>query len=161
MQCRCIHSLPGFTMFLIATPCEHQQSVAALAEAAARERGGGPTVGRDCQGLNRLGPSQLLKSAPAVSQICSLHFLPSMSAILTLKSILRRWRRCGHTGSHAGSNLGRSVSADGEPRALPALGRSTGQRGPHPIVVMKLLVNWSSENRNSRQLFPTPGARRE
>ena len=26
-----------------------------------------------------------------------------------------------------------------------------------PIVVMKLLVNWSSEKRSSRQLLPTPG----
>jgi hypothetical protein len=30
---------------------------------------------------------------------------------------------------------------------------------PYPMVVMKLVVNVSSEKRSSKQLFPTPGSR--
>ena len=35
-------------------------------------------------------------------------------------------------------------------------GRQREERVAHPIVVMKLVWNESSEKRSSRQLFPTP-----
>lgn len=97
----------------------------------------------------------LLFTCPAVSQICNLTFLPSIATVLILKSILHNATSDPGGG---GAVLPHSRQADGakqkgKPRAVEA-----GRRNPsaHPMVVMKLFVNWSSANRNRRQLLPTP-----
>lgn len=68
-----------------------------------------------------------------VSQICNLIRFPSSSIVLILKSILQ-------------------ISA----MKIRSCRNEQDEREVYPIVVMKLVVNESSENRSNKQLLPTP-----
>lgn len=76
----------------------------------------------------------LNRSCPAVSQICNLIRFPSSSMVLILKSILKITEELVRKKKFR---------------------RCSGVK-IYPIVVIKLGVNESSENRKSKQLFPTP-----
>ena len=78
------------------------------------------------------------RSWPAVSQICNLIHLLSSRIFLILKSILWEGK----------ASLSMSFT-DTVQHAHDSLCR-------YPIVVMKLEVKESSENRSRRQLLPTP-----
>ncbi len=80
------------------------------------------------------------RSCPAVSHICSLIHLLSSRIFFILKSMLRN--------SHTHSGLDSPVELQ--------LSLVRRMQRTHPIVVMKLDVNESSEKRRSRQLLPTP-----
>jgi hypothetical protein len=62
---------------------------------------------------------------------------------------------CGQVGAPQQRALPAAANAQGAPRPAPHIG---GRRSAYPMVVMKLGVKLSSENRSSRQLLPTPAS---
>ena len=92
------------------------------------------------------------RSWPAVSQICSLMRLPSNSIVLILKSILHKTSIEISGGEHI-TNTAFPLDVGRHDEQLNNL-HETNET--YPIVVIKLVVKEPSENRNRRQLLPTP-----